>query len=116
MLHTTLFACLCGVATAVLQTQNDTFNSSYVFTDTQKTLANLSDAVAAQAQVALNFERSNNAGSLTQHDPFYTVPEGIDVKKLAPGTVLKVEQFTNTTQYTIPMSLSCPAFSTSPNF
>jgi len=110
MIHFSLFACLCGVATAILQSQNDTFNSSYALTSSQRTAANLSDAVAAQAEVALNFERSNNAGSLTQDDSFYTVPEGVDVKKLAPGTVLKVEQFTNTTQYTIPMSLSMSRF------
>ena len=46
-----------------------------------------------------------------QDDPFYTLPDTYDASNPPPpGTILKVEQYTNITLYTIPMSLSMSRF------
>ena len=46
-----------------------------------------------------------------QNDPFYDLPEDFDVlNPPPPGTVLKIEQYTNTSLYTIPPSLSMSRF------
>jgi pimeloyl-ACP methyl ester carboxylesterase len=100
-----------GLALARLQVQNDTFNSSYQLTAAQKQYANLSDALAEQVAIELNYERSNNAGSLTQNDPFYRVPSQYDVNNLPPaGSVLKVEEYTNMTYYNLPATVSMSRF------
>ncbi|KAK6409935.1 hypothetical protein LTR95_018257, partial [Oleoguttula sp. CCFEE 5521] len=104
----TLFGAL---AYAQLQSQNTTFNSSYHLTPKQIQAANLSTALVGQVELALNFERSNNAGSLTQFDPFYDLPNGVNQSNLPPyGSILKVEQYTNTTYYTLPATLSMSRF------
>ena len=94
-----------------LKPQTNTWNSSFTLSKAQIAAANLSAAVANNVEVALNFERSNNAGNLIQNDPFYQLPDGLDLSKLPkPGTVLKVEAFTNTSFYTIPPSISMSRF------
>ncbi|OQO04069.1 hypothetical protein B0A48_10712 [Cryoendolithus antarcticus] len=100
-----------ALAYAQLQSQNTTFNSSYHLTPKQIQAANLSTALVGQVELALNFERSNNAGSLTQFDPFYDLPNGVNQSNLPPyGSILKVEQYTNTTYYTLPATLSMSRF------
>ena len=74
-----------GAAHGLLQVQNNTFNSTFRLTQAQIKAANLSDATAHNVEVALNFERSNNAGSLIQDDPFYSdLPEGVSMWNLPP--------------------------------
>ncbi|MCJ1323914.1 hypothetical protein MMC10_000576 [Thelotrema lepadinum] len=57
---------------------------------------------------AVKFEVSNRAHGSVYEDPFYRVtPEMADAK---PGTLLKVEDYTQTSFYTIPPSLSLSRF------
>ncbi|KAK6428335.1 hypothetical protein LTR95_015521 [Oleoguttula sp. CCFEE 5521] len=108
VLYSFLFAAL---ASAQVLVQNVTFNSDYHLSAAQIKAANLSSALVQQVQVALNFERSNNAGNLTQNDPFYFLPDGVTRSNLPPpGSILKVEEYTNTTYYTFPPSLSLSRF------
>ena len=60
--------------------RTNTFNASYGPLNPQQALeiiksANLSKAQAEAVLVAVNFERSNWAGSSTQLDPFYSVAD-----------------------------------------
>ncbi|KAK0283597.1 hypothetical protein LTR35_006056 [Friedmanniomyces endolithicus] len=105
-----LLVCLLSSrATLALQSQNDTFNSTFRLTAQQISAANLSAATTHNVEIALQYERSNNAGSLIQDDPFYIVRDHYNLNNLPPpGTILKVEQHTNLTLYTIPNSLPLP--------
>ena len=94
-----------------LQPQSDVWNSSFKLSPEQINAANISQATAHNVEVALQYERSNNAGGLIQDDPFYNLPDDYDQSNPPPpGTVLKVEQYTNVSLYTIPMSLSMSRF------
>lgn len=96
---------------AVLNSQSDTWNASFQLTSAQIAVANISTETAHNVEVALRYERTNNAGSLVQDDLFYNLPAGYNASDPPPpGTVLKVEQYTNITLYTIPMSLSMSRF------
>ena len=98
--------------TPLIYSQNDTFNSTFEFTAAQIASANLTDTEAHNVAVAIQFERSNYANgiSVTQ-DPFYNVPASFDQKNPPPpGTILKMEEFTNTSLYTIPPSLTMSRF------
>lgn len=104
-------ALFAGLAWAQLESQNLTFNSTFRLTAAQKKAANLSEALAHDVEVALNFERSNNAGYLTQDDPFYLLPDNVSRWDLPPpGTILKVEEYTNMTYYTLPPTVSMSRF------
>lgn len=95
----------------VLQAQNDTWNSTFQLSEAQIALANISHTVANNVNVALNYERTNNAGSLIQDDPFYQLPASYDhASPPHPGTVIKVEEYTNVALYTLPMSISMSRF------
>ena len=95
----------------LLQPQPSTWNSSFRLISAQISAANISSDTAHNVQVALNFERSNNAGNLIQDDPFYQLPENFNLSDPPPpGTVLKVEEYTNTSFYNIPPSLSMSRF------
>lgn len=96
---------------ALLQSQNSTWNSTFSLTQAQIDAANISAATAHNVEVALNYERTNGAGGLIQEDRFYDLPDDFDWDNLpAPGTVLKVEQNTNTSFYTLPPSVSMSRF------
>jgi pimeloyl-ACP methyl ester carboxylesterase len=88
--------------------QNDTFNSSYTLTSDQIKLANLSQADVDNIEVAINFERSNWATGSVTSDEFYSVPE--NASNAAPGSLLKLEVFTNTTTYTLAPGLALSRF------
>lgn len=101
---------LVATVTAQLRSQNNTFASTFQLSQDQISAANLSEALVNDVQVALNYERSNNGGSIAT-DPFYNLSGGIDEASLpAPGTILKVEEYTNTSAYTLPPSLSMSRF------
>lgn len=96
---------------ALLQPQTNTWNSTFRLTQAQISTANLSSSTAHNVEVALNYERTNNAGDLTQDDPFYQLPVSYDpTNPPPPGTILKVEQHTNTSLYTLPPTLSMSRF------
>ena len=98
-------------AAGALQTQNNTFNSTFRLTPAQIAAANLTNATVQNVETALKFERSNNAGYLIPDDPFYHVPASYDPENPPPpGTILKVEEHTNLTLYTIPNSISMSRF------
>jgi len=104
----TWFASLATAQQELMQPQN---NSIFTLTPKQIAAANLSEATAHNVETALRIERSNNAGILTQNDPFYMLPEQISMSSLPPpGSILKVEEYTNTSLYTIPPTLSLSRF------
>lgn len=110
----TSLTCLAFLARAqqkLLQPQTNTFNSTFTLTPAQIKAANLSSATAHNVEIALRIERSNNAGVLTQNDPFYLLPPNISTSTLSPpGSILKVEEHTNTSLYTLPPTLSLSRF------
>lgn len=106
-----LFFTLLLPSHAQLDSQTNTWNSTFTLTQAQITAANLSATTAHNVEIALRFERSNNAGGPVQEDAFYDLPSSYDWNNPPPaGTVLKVEQYTNISLYTIPMSLSMSRF------
>lgn len=79
--------------------QNNTFNSTFTIPSGPLT-ANISDSILHNANVALNFERSNQARGPVDGDLFYRVPSA--AKRAKPGDLLKVEVDANTSLYTLP--------------
>lgn len=67
----TLLALTTAQSSLPLQPQSNTFNSSYHLTCAQIAAANLSEILATNLAVALNFERSNWATGSVTTDPFY---------------------------------------------
>jgi pimeloyl-ACP methyl ester carboxylesterase len=107
----TSFVCVAACAQAQLQSQNNTFNSTFTLTAAQIEAANLSSATAHDVEIALRTGRTNNAGYLTQDDPFYKLPANLSFSDLPPsGSILKVEEHTNNSLYTIPPTLSLSRF------
>lgn len=107
----TSFTCFAACAQAQLQAQNNTFNSTFTLTAAQIEAANLSSSTAHDVETALRIERSNNAGYLTQDDPFYRLPANLSFADLPPsGSILKVEEHSNNSLYTIPPTLSLSRF------
>ena len=95
------------------QVQNNTFNDTYGYLNPSQVrslaeAANLSAEVVDAVEVAIGFERSNWAGSSTQLDPFYKVAS--NATGAGPGSVLKVEQYVNTTYYTLPANVALSRF------
>jgi len=100
-----------GTTAALIYSQNDTFNSSFTLTAAQKTAANLTAEEAHNVEVALQWEQSNYAGGSVRDDAFYDVPDDFDQENPPPpGTLLKLELFTNLSLYTIPPSLTMSRF------
>lgn len=99
---------------AVAEPQNTTFNATYgqinpTQAEARIARANFSEELSAAVLVATNFERSNWAGSSTQLDPFYNdIPSNAST---APaGSVIKVEQYTNTSLYTVAPNVALSRF------
>ncbi|KAL8743664.1 MAG: hypothetical protein Q9190_004008 [Brigantiaea leucoxantha] len=84
--------------------QSSTFNSSFALNPQQIQEANLTDDEARTANTVINFERSQYAGGPTTEDSFYPPPSN-DLNQL-PGTLLRVEEYTNTTTYSLPPNLA----------
>jgi len=107
----TCFATFANAQQKLLQPQDNTFNSTFTLTPEQIRAANLSEATAHNVEIALRIERSNKAGYPAQSDPFYTLPANTSISSLPPpGSILKVEQHTNNSLYTIPPTLSLSRF------
>ncbi|EHY58275.1 hypothetical protein HRR83_004866 [Exophiala dermatitidis] len=90
--------------------QNATFNATHgqfnpTTARTRIAQANLSAARSEAILTAVNFERSNWAGFSTRLDPFYVdVPS--NASHAPAGSVIKVEQVTNTSLYTLPANVA----------
>ncbi|KAK9783833.1 putative AB hydrolase-1 domain-containing protein [Seiridium cardinale] len=90
--------------------QNNTFNATHgpynPTTAWNRILeANLSEGLSEAVLTAVNFERSNWAGDSVRLDPFYTdVP--LNWTASPAGSVIKVEERTNTSLYSIAPSLA----------
>lgn len=66
------------------------------------------NATAQAVQVAVDFERSNWATGSVLDDPIYCLPD--NASSAIPGDVLKVEQQTNATKFTIPPNIAISRF------
>ena len=108
----TPFACVAAFAQgAQSQAQNNTFNSSFTLTPAQIEAANLSSSTVENVEFALRVEQTNNAGYLTQDDPFYKLPTNLSFSSLPPpGSILKVEEHSNNSLYTLPPTTSLSRF------
>ena len=96
----TLLSCSRVMAQLVASPQNNTWNSTFALSEEQITSANFSIDAAEGLNVAIRFERTNWAGGSASDDPFYTPP--INTSNMPCGTLLSVEQYTNTSLYTLP--------------
>lgn len=83
----------------LVASQNNTFNSTFKIPTGQGTV-NISKAILHNSNIALDFEKSNQAKGPVADDEFYRVPAGSSDAK--PGALLKVEIDANTTLYTVP--------------
>ncbi|KAK8155130.1 secretory lipase [Phyllosticta citrichinensis] len=85
--------------------QCEDWNSEYRLSEFQIAAAGLSETTTNNVNVALNFERTNWATGPVAEDPFYTtVPQNSTF--LPPGSLLKVEDYTNISLYTVPPNLA----------
>lgn len=96
---------------SLLYPETDTWDSNFTLTAAQIAAANLTAAEVHNIQVALSYERTNYANGSVLDDPFYNLPASFDpANPPIPGTLLKLEAFTNTTPYVIPPSLTMSRF------
>ncbi|KAL8941735.1 MAG: hypothetical protein Q9216_002063 [Gyalolechia sp. 2 TL-2023] len=79
----------------------DIRRSPYI-SDEQIAQAGITRDIATAIEAARNFEQSTWATGSVASDPFYSVPEGSS--SASPGTLLKVEEASDTTKYTLPPS------------
>lgn len=84
--------------------QSNTFNSSFSLSNEQIASAGLNSTVAHNFNIAARFEQTNWATGSVDRDPFYDAPSGCEEK--APGSLLKVEEVTNTSLYTLPPNVA----------
>ncbi|KAF3064822.1 putative secretory protein [Daldinia childiae] len=80
--------------------QSTGFNSSFALSSSQIESANLSSTAATNINIAINFDRSQLANGGPAEDSFYELPplSGTPI----PGTLLKVQEFTNASSFVIP--------------
>ncbi|KAI7235700.1 hypothetical protein KC330_g4141 [Hortaea werneckii] len=91
----------------ILQSQNSTWNSTLTLTNAQIRAANLSAETVQNVEVAVNYERTNQPGGSIQNDDFYNLPDDYDyANPPKPGSIIKVEEHTNITYYTLPPTVS----------
>ena len=106
LLATALFT-LTGRVVAQQETispQSNTFNSSFSLSPSQISHANLNKATVHNVNIAVRFERSNWATGSVHTDPFYETPS--NATSAPAGSVLKVEDYTDTTLYTLPPNVA----------
>ena len=100
-----------GVVTYV--SQSSTFNSSFLLSPQQISTARLDAQGTNNVEISLNYERSQLAGGRVTDDPFYAVPPSIPfngadtpVLNLPPGTLIKTEEHTDTSLYSLASNLA----------
>ena len=94
----------CVAAQEAISSQNNTFNSSFSLSPAQISDANLEETTVNNVDIAIRFEQSNWALGSVHSDPFYTPPS--NASSASPGSLLKVEDHTNTTLYTLPPNVA----------
>lgn len=83
--------------------QSTAFNSTFALTTCQISAASLSSTTSENINNVINFDRSQLANGGPYEDDFYTLPPLTNTPgPLPPGTLLKVQSFTNTTPFVIP--------------
>jgi alpha-beta hydrolase superfamily lysophospholipase len=87
-----------------IHVQNNTFNSSFTLSSLQIRQANLSQTLASNVEIAVNFERTNWATGSVGKDSFYRSPQ-VNAST-PPGTLLAVEEVTDPKVYTLAPGLA----------
>ncbi|KAH7062245.1 hypothetical protein B0J12DRAFT_735806 [Macrophomina phaseolina] len=85
--------------------QCEGFASSYKLSAEQISTADTSDIIAKNVEIALNFERSNWATDSITIDHVYRIPRNWS-SDIPAGTLLSVENVTNSSLYTLPPAVS----------
>jgi pimeloyl-ACP methyl ester carboxylesterase len=102
---TLLGAARCQIA----EPMTDVFNSTFQLSAAQKASLNLTDSMASNFDVTLEFEQTNWATGSVNHDPFYTdLPA--NASHAPAGSLLKLEVFTNLTTYTVAPTVALSRF------
>jgi hypothetical protein len=99
-----LFALLATAQETTIFPQCNTFNSTFSLSSDLLNQAGLDSTTANNVDVAIRFEQTNWATGSVHSDSFYTVPPNSADKP--PGSILKVEDYTNTTLYTLPPNVA----------
>ncbi|EME40913.1 hypothetical protein DOTSEDRAFT_74462 [Dothistroma septosporum NZE10] len=112
-MSTSIFAlavlfCLHAVKAQLLEPQPNTWNSTFRLTPHQIDYAGLDNSSVDNIEVAIRFEQSNWAGSSAAQDLFYQPPN--NSTHLPPGSLLKVDEYTNTSLYTLPPNVAISRF------
>lgn len=84
--------------------QSDTWNSTFTLSQQQIDAAGLSSTKVHNVNVAIQFERTNWAGGSVYADPFYQAAP--NSSHLPPGSLLTLEDITNTSLYTLPPNVA----------
>ncbi|KAI1379685.1 putative secretory lipase [Hypoxylon crocopeplum] len=82
--------------------QSTGFNSTFALSPFQVELGNLSSASATNINIVINFDRSQLANGGPAEDSFYELPPLSNTSALRPGTLLKVQEVTDTMAFVIP--------------
>lgn len=99
-----LFAVSIHAQLQPIHVQNNTYNSNFALSPTQIAAADLPAILANNVEIALNFERTNWATGSVSSDLFYAAP-AVNAST-PPGTLLAVEDVTNTSLYTLAPGLA----------
>ncbi|KAH6889356.1 putative secretory lipase [Thelonectria olida] len=98
------YACIAS-GQGPLSPQTNTFASNFELSVAQKSSLGLSDTAAKNINIAVRYEQTNWATGAVLQDPFYTTLPS-NAANAAVGTVLKVEEFTDTSTFTLPPSVA----------
>ena len=90
--------------------QSTNFNGSLTLTPEQIQAASLSPSEVEAFRTIWEVEYSQYAGGSTLEDPFYIPPRLAANVVPPPGTILKIEDFTQTVNYTLPPNLALSRF------
>ncbi|KAF7563286.1 hypothetical protein G7046_g842 [Stylonectria norvegica] len=100
-----LLALFANANAQALKPQTNTFNSDFKLTDDQISTLDLTEVQANNLNIAIQFEQSNWATGSVFNDSFYTsLPS--KARSAPAGTLLEVEEFTDTSKYTIAPTLA----------
>jgi pimeloyl-ACP methyl ester carboxylesterase len=86
--------------------QLTSFNSSFALSQQQIADANFTLSDVESVNNIINWDVSQYAGGPTTEDTFYNLPTIANGSSLSPGTLIKVEDFTNITTYSLSTNLA----------
>lgn len=106
-----LTACIGTAQAQTTELQCAGFNSSFTLTQAQIEAANLSAGVATDIENTIRYDFSQLAFGGPGQDDFYTLPPLTQTRTgnstaLKPGLLLKVQDYTNTSEYVLPPNLA----------